>query len=57
MLTLNENPRVKDDLVEIIFRASSYFPEDSWEVVNYLSKVEAERQLEIRSRDELMGPS
>ena len=55
MLTLNEKPRVKDDLVEIICRALSYFPEEPWEGVNYLGNMEVEHHLEIRSRDELHG--
>ena len=55
MLTLNEKHRVEDDLIEIICRALSYFPEEPWEGVNYLGNMDVEHHLEIRSRDELHG--
>lgn len=55
MLTLNERPKVKEDLLDIIYRALSYFPDELWEGVNYLGNVDVEHHLKISSKDELHG--
>ncbi|KON31495.1 hypothetical protein AC482_00455 [miscellaneous Crenarchaeota group-15 archaeon DG-45] len=55
VLTLNEDPRDREDLLKIIWRALSYFPEEMWDGVNYLGNVDLEHHLKIRSGEELHG--
>jgi hypothetical protein len=55
MLTINEQMRSSDDLVEVMWRAFSYFPEGVWEGVNYVGNVMVKQDLKIKSGNDLFG--
>ncbi len=50
MLTVNEEPKSKDDLLEILWKASEYFPQGTWEGIEYLGKISVMHDLKIKSR-------
>jgi hypothetical protein len=54
-LTINDQPSNKEDLVEIMWRAYRYFPEDLWTGVNYVGNVNVKHDLEIKSNEEAHG--
>lgn len=55
LLTINDQPSNKEDLVEIMWRAFRYFPEDLWTGVNYVGNVNVKHDLEIKSNEETHG--
>ena len=55
LLTINDQPSNKEDLVEIMWRAFRYFPEGSWTGVNYVGNVNVKHDLEIESNEEAHG--
>lgn len=55
LLTINDEPGNKEDLVEIMWRAFRYFPEGLWTGVNYVGNVNVKHDLEIESNEEVHG--
>jgi hypothetical protein len=55
VLTLNEDPRIGEVLTEFIRDAMSYFPDESWQGLNYLGNIDMEHGLEVRAREEERG--
>lgn len=55
MLTINEELKNKEDLVEIIWDAFNYFPEGFWNEVNYVGNISVKHDLEIKSKEEVYG--
>lgn len=55
MLTINEELRRREDLVEVMWRALTYFPKGIWEGVNLVGNVHVKRDLKIKSRKEDLG--
>ena len=55
MLTINEKPRNKEDLLEIIWKAFDYFPEGVWEGINYLGNIKQKHDLKIKSEERVYG--
>jgi len=45
--TINEEPKNKEDLVEIIWQALKYFPKGIWEGVEYLGNVNIKHDLKV----------
>lgn len=55
MLTVNEELGNKEDLVEVMWKAFSYFPRGIWEGVNYVGNISVKRHLKIKSKEEVYG--
>lgn len=55
LLTLNEGPRTGEALTEFIRDAMSYFPDESWQGINYLGNIDLEHGIEVRAREEERG--
>ena len=55
LLTINDQPSNKEDLIEIMWRAFRYFPEGLWTGVNYVGNVNVKHDLEIESNEEAHG--
>lgn len=53
MLSINEELGNKEDLVEVMWKAFTYFPRGIWEGVNYLGDVSVKCDLKIRSKEEV----
>lgn len=54
VLTINKQIWHSDNLVEVMWRAFSYFPEGIWEGVNYVGNVVVKQDLKIKSGDALL---
>lgn len=55
MLTINDEPKNKEDLIEMIWKAFSYFPEGIWKTVNYIGNVKVKHDLKIKSKGRTCG--
>lgn len=55
LLTINEDLRSKEDLVEVMWKAFDYFPRGIWEGVNFVGNVSVEWDLRIKSREMSFG--
>jgi hypothetical protein len=55
MLTINEELRNREDLVELMWKAFSYFPRGIWEGVNFVGNISVKCHLEIRSKQDVCG--
>ena len=55
LLTINDQPSNKEDLVEMMWRAFRYFPEGLWTNVNYVGNMNVKHDLEIKSNEEAHG--
>lgn len=55
MLTINEELKNKEDLIEIMWKAFNYFPEGIWKGVNYLGNINVKHDLKIKSKEEVHG--
>ncbi len=55
VLTINEQKQSGDDLVEVIWRAFSYFPRGIWKEVNYVGNVVLEKDLRIETDKYVSG--
>ena len=55
MLTINEELKNKEDLIEIMWKAFNYFPEGIWKGVNYLGNINVKHDLTIKSKEEVHG--
>lgn len=55
MLTINEKMQSREDLLDIMWRAISYFPEGIWEEINYVGNVAVKQDLQIKSKQEVFG--
>lgn len=55
MLTINEEPENKENLLEIVWNAFDYFPEDIWEGVKYLGNISVKHDLKIKSKERFYG--
>lgn len=52
VLTVNEDPKNKEDLMEIIWQALKYFPDGIWGGVQYIGNIEFQHDLEIEFQEE-----
>jgi hypothetical protein len=55
MLTINEELENEGDIVEIIWKALTYFPEGIWKGVNYVGNVNVKSDLKIKTEEENCG--
>jgi predicted Zn-dependent protease len=55
MLTINEEFRNREDLVELMWKAFSYFPRGIWEGVNFVGNISVKCDLKIRSKQDVCG--
>lgn len=55
ILTINEDPKNQEDLVEIVWKAFDYFPEGIWKVVNYVGNIKVKHDLKIKSKERTYG--
>jgi len=55
MLTINEEFRNREDLVEMMWKAFSYFPRGIWEGVNFVGNMNVKCDLKIRSKQDVCG--
>jgi len=55
MLTINEELRNEEDLVEVIWKAFTYFPEGIWKGVNYVGNINVKCDLKIKTEEEDCG--
>jgi len=53
ILTINENPRGKEDLLEMIWNALNYFPEGTWGNINYIGNTVVKYDLTVEANGEL----
>lgn len=52
MLTINEEVKSREDLIDVMWKAFSYFPEGVWKEVNYVGNVSVKCDLTIESKEE-----
>jgi len=55
MLTINEEFRNREDLVELMWTAFSYFPRGIWEGVNFVGNISVKCDLKIRLKQDVCG--
>ena len=55
MLTINEEFRNREDLVEMMWKAFSYFPRGIWEGVNFVGNMSVKCDLKVRSKQDARG--
>ncbi|MEM1582050.1 MAG: hypothetical protein QXK89_06025 [Candidatus Bathyarchaeia archaeon] len=55
MLTINEERKDTEEILEIIWRALEYFPRGLWEGINYLGNVDMKHDLKVKSKDAIYG--
>jgi predicted Zn-dependent protease len=55
VLTINEELKDKEDLLEIVWEAFDYFPEGVWESIKHLGNVTVKHDLKIKSREKVYG--
>lgn len=55
MLTINEEFMNREDLVEMMWKAFSYFPRGIWEGVNFVGNMNVKCDLKIRSKQDVCG--
>lgn len=55
MLTINEELKNKEDLMEIMWKAFNYFPEGVWKGVSYVGNFNVKHDLKIKSKEEVYG--
>ena len=53
LLTINEELKNKEDLIEIVWTALDYFPQGTWEGINYLGNMNIRCDLKIKSKGEV----
>lgn len=53
MLTINEEPKSKEDLLEIIWKASDYFPQGVWEEIRFVGNINVKYDLKIKTRERI----
>jgi len=54
VLTINEEPRNKQDLVKIAEDAVRYFPTGSWDNVRYLGKLSLDHDVKVATNEECL---
>lgn len=54
LLTINRDFK-EEDLVEVIWRALRYFPDDLWDGVNYFGNINVDHDFKINFRGEIYG--
>jgi len=55
ILTINEEPEDKRDLVKIIENATNYFPSETWDDIYYIGKLNLEHDFKITLSEEFLG--
>lgn len=55
LLTINEERKSNEDLVEIMWKAFTYFPEGLWKGVNCVGNLTIKHDLDIRTNEEAHG--
>ena len=55
MLTINEEFRNRENLVEMMWKAFSYFPRGIWEGVNFVGNMSVKCDLKVRSKQDAFG--
>jgi len=55
VLTINEETKNEDEVLEIVKQASKYFPKGIWEGVEYLGNLDMEHDLKITSNKKVCG--
>mgnify|MGYP001074941428 CR=1 FL=1 len=55
MLTINEELKSKEDVMEIVMEAFDYFPEGIWEGIKYLGNVNVKHDLKVKSKEKVYG--
>lgn len=55
MLTINEDMRSKEDLVEMMWKAFGYFPDGVWEGVNFVGNVTVKCDFRVKSKEDILG--
>lgn len=55
MLTINGEPKNKEDLVELIWKAFNYFPEGIWKDITYVGDMKVRHDLKIKSKERTYG--
>ena len=55
VLTLNQEPRTGEELTGLVREAMRYFPEETWEGVNYLGNLDLEHHVRIKADEKSQG--
>jgi len=55
VLTLNQEPRTGEELTGLVREAMRYFPEETWEGVNYLGNLDLEHHVRIEANETPRG--
>ncbi|NIR87662.1 hypothetical protein GWO13_08935 [Candidatus Bathyarchaeota archaeon] len=55
VLTINEKPKNKENLLEIIYQAFCYFPQGIWQGIKYQGNINVKHDLKIKSKEKIYG--
>jgi hypothetical protein len=55
VLTINEDPKNEEELIEIVEQACEYFPRGNWEGIEYLGNLNMEHDVKITSNRGVYG--
>jgi hypothetical protein len=55
VLTINQNSKTEDELIEMVRRACEYFPRGTWDSIEYLGNLKMEHDVEIASDRRVYG--
>ncbi len=55
VLTINEEPEEKRDLVKIVDNAKSYFPSETWDDIYYIGKLILDHDVKITLSEDCLG--
>ncbi|MFQ6064843.1 MAG: hypothetical protein ACE5L6_05135 [Candidatus Bathyarchaeia archaeon] len=55
MLTINEEPKSKEGLLETIWKAFDYFPRGIWEEIRFVGNIIVKYDLKIKTREKIYG--
>jgi hypothetical protein len=55
MMTINEEEKNSEELMEVMWKVIKYFPEGIWEGVKFLGNVNVEHDLEVNYKENVYG--
>ena len=55
MMTINEEAKNNDDIIEVVWKAFDYFPEETWECVKYIGNINIKHDLKIKIKEKIYG--
>jgi predicted Zn-dependent protease len=55
VLTINEDPKNKKELIEILWQACEYFPRGTWESIEYLGNLNMNHDVRIATNKRIYG--